>query len=224
MDAKGLMNIRESLRISPIAILICGLLQFSAVVVADDGDSGTDPHAGHMAMMATDNRYTKVEANYRLPEVSGVSSAGTSATLAELLGIDTPVIVSFIFTSCQTICPVLTATLSQAQDGLAKQPTQPRIISFSIDPEYDTPARLRDYAASFHANDNWLFVTGDVDSMLKVQKAFDAYRGNKLNHIPLTFLRRSVDEPWIRFEGFMSAGDLVREYQSLLNETEMDSS
>jgi protein SCO1/2 len=224
MDAKGLMNIKESFRISPISILICGLLQFSAVAVADDGNSDTDPHAGHMAMMATDNRYTKVEADYPLPEVSGVTSAGTSATVAELLGSDLPVIVSFIFTSCQTICPVLTATLSQAQGELAKQPTQPRIITFSIDPEYDTPARLREYAASFHANDNWLFVTGDVDSMLKVQKAFDAYRGNKLNHIPLTFLRRSVDEPWIRFDGFMSAGDLVREYRSLLNGTGTDSS
>ena len=63
MDAKGLMNIKESFRISPIAILICGLLQFSAAAVADDGYSYTDPHAGHKAMMATDNRYTRVEAN-----------------------------------------------------------------------------------------------------------------------------------------------------------------
>jgi protein SCO1/2 len=57
--------------------------------------------------------------------------------------------------------------------------------------------------------------------MLQVQKAFDAYRGNKLNHIPLTFIRLSGEDPWIRFEGFMSAGDLVREYRSLLNAAEL---
>lgn len=204
------------LRIGSVSMLICGLFQFCALALAEDGVSGTDPHAHHKAMMATDNRYTKVEADYRLPEVSGVTSVGTRATLAELLGGDSPVIVSFIFTSCQTICPVLTAILSQAQEDLAKQRTQPRIISFSIDPEYDTPQRLREYAAKFYADDNWLFVTGDTDSMLQVQKAFDAYRGNKLNHIPLTFIRLSGKDPWIRIEGFMSAGDLVREYRSLL--------
>ena len=215
-----MIKIRMPFRVSPIPMLVFGLLQFSALSLAEDGISAADPHAHHKAMLATENRYTKVEADYPLPEVSGVTSAGTRATLADLLDGDSPVIVSFIFTSCQTICPVLTAILSQAQADLAKQQTQPRIVSFSIDPEYDTPERLRDYAASFHAEDNWLFVTGDTDSMLQVQQAFDAYRGDKLNHIPLTFIRLSGEDPWIRFEGFMSAGDLVREYRSLFNATE----
>jgi protein SCO1/2 len=214
------MYIREPFRSGLISTVICGLLQFSAVAIADKVNSDTDPHAGHKAMMAADKRYSRVEVDYTLPAVSGITNAGTPATIAELLNGDTPVIVSFIFTSCQTICPVLTATLSQAQGKLEQQPIQPRIVSFTIDPEYDTPARLRDYAKTFRANDHWLFVTGDTDSMLQVQKAFDVYRGDKLNHIPLTFIRRSDEEPWIRFDGFMSASDLVMEYQSLMKGTE----
>jgi protein SCO1 len=204
----------------PTLMLVCGLLQFNSLALAADGGSDADSHAHHKAMLAAENRYTRVKVDYALPDVAGITSAGKRATLAELVDSGSPVIVSFIFTSCQTICPVLTAILSQAQRDLAKQRIQPRIISFSIDPEYDTPERLRDYADSFHAEDNWLFVTGDIDSMLEVQKAFDAYRGDKLNHIPLTFIRLSGEEPWIRMEGFMSASDLVREYQSLLDAPE----
>lgn len=170
--------------------------------------------------MAEQKRYSIITADYTMPAVTAITSEGVSVELADLLDGDEPVIVSFIFTSCQTICPVLTAILSQAQDGLVEASPAPRIVSFSIDPEYDTPVRMSEYATSFHAEDNWSFVTGDVETMVQIQRAFDAYRGDKLNHIPLTFMRHDDDSSWIRFDGFMSAGDLVKEYQAMLSTAE----
>ncbi len=49
---------------------------------------------------------------------------------------------------------------------------------------------------------------------MAVLKAFDAYRGDKMNHVPLTLLRVQADGPWVRMEGFASAGELVQEYRS----------
>ena len=48
--------------------------------------------------------------------------------------------------------------------------------------------------------------------------AFDAYRGNKMNHLPMTFLRASPDEPWLRIYGFAAATDIMREYRGLKTE------
>ena len=129
-----------------------------------------------------------------------------------------PVALNFIFTTCTTICPVLSATFSQAQEDLQEQSTPPIMISVSIDPDHDTPERLADYAKSFHAGPGWLFLTGSKGSLLEIQKSFDAYRGDKLNHVPLTFLRASPNSSWVRLEGFTSARELNEEYEELISD------
>ena len=125
-----------------------------------------------------------------------------------------------IFTTCTTICPVLSASFAQTQKALGPDARDVQMVSISIDPEYDTPAKLREYAKRFKAQERWTFYTGDLVDVVAVQKAFDVYRGDKMNHPPVTFLRTEADAPWVRFEGFASAGDLVREYRALASEKE----
>ena len=109
---------------------------------------------------------------------------------------------------------MLSASFAQTQTALGDEAKDVRMISISIDPEHDTPAKLREYAQRFHAGPGWEFLTGDLNDVITVLKAFDAYRGDKMNHIPLTMLRVQPDGPWVRMEGFASAGELVQEYRS----------
>ncbi|MFY9826559.1 MAG: SCO family protein, partial [Thermoanaerobaculia bacterium] len=118
----------------------------------------------------------------------------------------------FIFTTCPSICPVLTATLAAAREELGNEV---RLVSISIDPEFDTPARLRDYARRFTAGPGWRFLTGSRDDVAAVQKAFDAYRPNKMQHEPLTFLRAGPGEPWVRLAGPITPAELVAEVRRL---------
>jgi protein SCO1/2 len=133
-----------------------------------------------------------------------------------MLNYEGPVLLQFIFTTCPTICPVMSSTFSAAQDQLGPDPDHVRMISISIDPEHDTPARLREYAQKFNAKPQWHFLTGKLDDVVAVQKAFDAYRGSKMRHEPITFLRASPKEPWVRLNGLMSAAALVAEYHRLM--------
>ena len=120
-------------------------------------------------------------------------------------------LLQFIFTSCATICPILSATLSAAQDKFGPDV---RMISISIDPEIDTPARLAEYAARFRGRRQWFFLTGTLEDTTAVQRAFDAAdNGGKMNHRPLTFLRSARGGPWVRLEGLTSAAELVAEYR-----------
>lgn len=73
-----------------------------------------------------------------------------------------------------------------------------RMISVSIDPEQDTPEQLKKHASRFKAEAGWEFLTGDLADIVATQKAFDAYWGDKMNHEPLTFLRHTADNPWVR--------------------------
>jgi protein SCO1/2 len=109
----------------------------------------------------------------------------------------------------------MSATFAKVQGELGQDVENVRMISFSIDPEYDTPGRLRAYASLFQAGDQWQFLTGDLKNIIAVQKAFDVYRGNKMNHEPTTLMRRAPGDPWVRIDGIASAAEIVAEYRGL---------
>ena len=64
------------------------------------------------------------------------------------------------------------------------------MISITIDPDYDTPEQLMKYAKKFKAGDQWQFYTGTYNDVVTVEKAFDIFRGSKMNHEPITLIRK----------------------------------
>jgi protein SCO1/2 len=71
-------------------------------------------------------------------------------------------IVNFVFTRCDTICPVSTMKMERIQAKTEDVGTKIKLVSFSVDPSYDTPARLEEYATKYRYQPNrWRFVTGD---------------------------------------------------------------
>ncbi len=152
-------------------------------------------------------RYTRSAADYRPPDVTLVDQSGARVRLAEELAAGGPVLLQFIFTTCSTICPVLSGTFAAVQEKLPEA----RLLSVSIDPEVDTPARLAEYARRFQAGPRWRLLGGRLDDVIAVERAFDAYRGNKMRHQTLTFLHPGPRRPWLRLEGFLSAAELAAE-------------
>ncbi|MBL3600924.1 MAG: SCO family protein [gamma proteobacterium endosymbiont of Lamellibrachia anaximandri] len=167
-------------------------------------------------VIASSKGYRRSEHNYRMPKRKLVSMDGQPTSLATELEGDKPVMLNFIFTTCTTICPVLSATFSQVRESLGAESRNVTMVSISIDPEYDTPERLNEYARLYGADDQWRFLTGRVEDIIAIEKAFDAYRGTKMSHEPLTFLRADGDSPWVRIEGIASADDIVKEYEQLV--------
>ncbi len=77
-----------------------------------------------------------------------------------------PWIAAFIFTSCGGVCPKMTATMVSLQPRL---PASVQLVSFTVNPEYDTPPILKQYAALFKADEShWRFLTGTRPQMLDV--------------------------------------------------------
>lgn len=161
----------------------------------------------------TENGYTSTVAQYQLPAIDLIDTDGNHASLAKLLDSDTPLMLNLIFTTCTAICPVMSATFEQVRNELGPKRDMLRMVSISIDPEHDTPARLKEYALKYHADPLWNFFTGASQEITELQRSLQAYRGNKMNHIPVTYLRASSSSPWIRIEGFANAKDLIHEYQ-----------
>jgi protein SCO1/2 len=70
-------------------------------------------------------------------------------------------IADFIFTNCTTVCLPMTANMSDLQTKINEEDLDVELISFSVDPEYDTPEVLKSYGESYGADfSNWQFLTG----------------------------------------------------------------
>ena len=91
------------------------------------------------------------------------------------------------------------------------------MVSISIDPEYDTVEKLSAYAQRFEAGGQWQFFTGQLEDVIAVERAFDIFRGSKMNHEPVTLIRVSNNQLWLRIDGLANAGDIVSEYRNLLS-------
>ena len=168
-------------------------------------------HEGHVAQMAAAVKPPAVRLLAPAPAIDGiplVDQDGRATTLGEAVGSDKPVLVNFIFTTCTTICPVMSAGMSQLMKNLAPEEDSVRVVSISIDPENDTVEALRAYAARYHAPPSWRFLRGTPAAIEAAQRAFGSYRGGKNNHQAGTFVRSAPTAPWIALDGFSSAQTL----------------
>lgn len=202
---------------------LCGLITLCGVLATGSAQSAeaVDPHAAHRAMMAQAATPGAVQSvlrslhDYAAPEVSMIRADGAHISLPAELDDGRPVYLNFIYTTCTTICPLSSQVFSQLQRKLGDQSGRVHLVSISIDPEQDTPARLREYAHMFGAGAAWQHYTGTVAQSLAVQRAFSVYKGDKMRHTPVTLFRAAPGKPWVRLDGFATADELLQEYREL---------
>jgi cytochrome oxidase Cu insertion factor (SCO1/SenC/PrrC family) len=114
------------------------------------------------------------------------------------------VAINFIFTTCTTICPPLTATFRRVQQELETNGNDVQLISVSVDPSTDTPERLHDFAAKFKAGPGWTFVTGDKDDIDSILQALGVAVADKNDHTPMVLIGNDAVGYWTRTYGLAS--------------------
>jgi protein SCO1/2 len=111
---------------------------------------------------------------YSVPSFKLVDQDAQTSTSDQLLG--HPWIADFIFTTCASLCPTMSARMADLQTQL---PADVKLVSFSVDPVHDNPAALKQYGERYHAiAGRWIFLTGDEKTQDQV------IRGMKLGFVP----------------------------------------
>lgn len=186
-------------------LLVIGALANAGDMPAHDADTPVAADAARRILVAL-----------TVPELKMVRQDGTQVSLDKELNDGRPVVLNFVYTSCTTICPISSQEFSLLQERLGKDSERVHLVSISLDPEQDTPERLRDYAGHFRAGKEWDYYTGDAAASVKAQLAFGVYRGDKMSHIPVTLLRTAPGNQWVRLDGFATAQQMYAELHGLL--------
>ena len=102
------------------------------------------------------------------PDFSLPSSRDKQFTLSQQRG--KLLVLGFGFSNCPNVCPMTLANLAQTHKNLGALADQVQVVYMTVDPERDTPARLREYLANF--NPSFIGVTGNADELAALRQAY----------------------------------------------------
>jgi protein SCO1/2 len=148
---------------------------------------------------------------YLIPQVTLLNADARALRLSDVFAANAPVVLQFMHTACTTGCKAISEAFSTLPGKLGKDGARLRMVSISVDPVNDTPARLKAYAKRYGAGPNWQFFTGAAQDLDAVRRAFDDARGDAIGDKPVAFLRPAPGSAWVRIDGFANAEDLARE-------------
>ncbi|ORJ54966.1 SCO family protein [Geothermobacter hydrogeniphilus] len=160
-------------------------------------------------------KYERSLETYLAPDVTLINQDRQPVQLRQLLNSGKPVLLDFIYATCTTICPVLSAGFSNLQKKLGDEAAGVQFVSISIDPEHDRPEIMKTYLTRYRARPGWDYLTGTRTDIDQVMHAFDAYVSDKMSHYPLTLIKVPGKDQWLRIYGLTSTRDLLREYRQL---------
>jgi len=161
--------------------------------------------------------YKRTVQRYAIPNVTLLNQDGKKVSIRNLVDSGKPVIIDFIYTTCNTICPVLSASFTNLRRELGKDADKVQLISISIDPEHDRPEQMKKYLSRFNAGKGWDFLTGSREDIRRVLKALDAVVDDKMAHEPIYLLHGPNSDEWVRIKGLLGKSDLLTELRRIDN-------
>jgi protein SCO1/2 len=190
------------IRISLIAVCFVLALPLALLAQADD------PHAGHAGHAGSQGGSNVVELD--VPDVDLVNQDGEPGRfVSDIIG-DNLAAVTFTFTHCTTICPILDGIFKRLQNDIADELGQDTVLlTVSVDPTRDIPERLKQHAAELQAKPGWSFLTGEQQTVTGLLKALEVFAPNLLDHPPTVFVVDGRREVWTRLSGFPKPAKIV---------------
>ncbi len=153
------------------------------------------------------------------PDLTLVTQDGKTVRFYDELVAGRIALINFMFTTCTSICPPMTANLAQVQ-RLLKDTLGDRVvmISISVDPETDTPAVLKAYAERYGAGPGWYFLTGPRDHIDAVVSKFGDNSRDKLRHSGMLLIGNDPARTWVKGFAMTAPEEIAASVRRLLEQ------
>jgi protein SCO1/2 len=152
-------------------------------------------------------------------DVELVNQNGEKMRLYSDLLKDKVVVINFFFATCKGTCLPMNRNIEKVQavfgDRLGKDAY---IISISVDPTVDTPARLKEYAAKINARPGWYFITGDKANVEFALKKLGQYVESREDHTNIVLIGNERTGLWKKAFGLAKSDELNKVVVSVLND------
>lgn len=129
------------------------------------------------------------------------------------------VVINALFTTCTNVCPPISRNFERIQEALG-----PRLgkdvflVSITVDPETDTPAKLKEYAERFHARKGWSFLTGKKENLDSALYKLGQYVEEKTQHKTVIIIGNEATGLWKKAFGLARADELIKLVEEVMND------
>jgi protein SCO1/2 len=133
------------------------------------------------------------------------------------------VIINTFFTTCKSVCPPMTHSLTKVQEHLGERlGKEVHIISISVDPDTDTPPRLKDFAEKYKARPGWYFITGKKENLEMALKKIGQFAKTPDDHTTVMIIGNEKTGLWKKAFGLASPPALIEVVDSVLQDVTSD--
>ncbi len=175
-------------------------------------------HAGHdhAAHAQQPPAAHQEKATVRFADVALLDQDGMPVRLEKDLVGERLVVMGFIYTSCTTVCPVVSSIMGKVQQQLGgRVGDEVQLVSISVDPQRDDPKRLRGYARAFQHGPGWSWLTGTPYAITETLKGLGSFSADLGQHPPLILVGDGRSGHWTRYYGFTDPAVLISEIDRL---------
>ena len=129
------------------------------------------------------------------------------------------VAINTFFTTCTNICPPMNRNFEKMQDAVGDRLGKDVfLVSITVDPETDTPTRLKEYASRFHARPGWLFLTGKKENVDWALYKLGQYVETKDDHTSIFIIGNEPKGLWKKAFGLAKSEELIRILEDVIND------
>jgi protein SCO1 len=153
-----------------------------------------------------------------VPDFTLTDQSGQQVSMGDQRG--KLVLVTFLYTNCPDVCPLITQNLNQALQMLGPQRDNVRVLAVSVDPEGDTPKAVDSYAKAHHLLPEFHYLIGSRPALTEVWKAYDvaavASDPELVDHTAYTMLVDASGDGRVIYDSQVKAKDVVHDVDELL--------
>src|ERR1700674_2631413 len=197
-----------------------GAASGAAATVATSSATAVRPAAARSAAARSAVAPTEESAaRHYFTDVELIDQDGRPRRLYSDLLAGKTVVVDAFFTSCTGSCPVMSATLARIQAALGDRLGRDlHLLSLSVDPRTDTPARLKEDAARLGARPGWYFLTGNQQNVDFALHKLGQYTEQKEAHTNILIVGNERSGLWKKVFGLGKADDILAIVRGVLDD------
>jgi protein SCO1 len=129
------------------------------------------------------------------------------------------VIINTFFTTCTSVCPPMNRNFERVQEALGNRLGKDAfLVSITVDPETDTPPRLKEYSRRFHAREGWIFLTGKKENVDWALYKLGQYVEKKDEHTTIVIIGNEPKGLWKKAFGLAKPDELVAIVNDVIND------
>jgi protein SCO1/2 len=200
------------------AIMLVGVISFSSLVRAQERPAGQRPAPSKPSSLedarmegpaASANAVSPARKYFS--DVELINQDGQKMRFYSDVLKDKVVVINTFFATCTSVCPPMNRNLERIQETLGDRLGKDAwLVSISVDPEKDTPPRLKEYGQRFHARPGWIFLTGKKENVDWALYKLGQYVETKDDHTTIIIIGNEKTGLWKKAFGLAKPEELMK--------------